>query len=148
MQKESLLTLLKREIPISQHMGINLLRIDELEVELELPLRPNSNHKGTLFGGSIYSGCALASYALFLNSIREVGLNTNNIVIGEGKIRYLRPLTKDSFIRAQWSSKCEKDLFFEKLSLKGKARIELMATIHEDEQLACEFKGKFVAFEK
>lgn len=145
MQTAPLLQLLYKEIPLSQHMQITLLRADTDKIALGLPLSPNKNHKGTLFGGSLYSGCALACYALFLSGLQQHGFSTQDIVIGDGHIRYRRPVTRDTVVTATWPSPDEKALFFETLRSKSKARINLRAVIEEDGKQCCEFVGRFVA---
>jgi thioesterase domain-containing protein len=144
--KDELETLLHKEIPLSQEMGVEILSLDPMQLELRLPLEPNKNHKNTLFGGSLYSACALACYGLFLTALRAENINTNNIVIGEGEIQYKAPVTKDTLVTASWPSPLEKVDFFTQLSKKGKARINMKALIEEDGVTACTFTGRFVAF--
>ncbi len=146
MQISELQNLLNREIPLSQHMGAQIQKIDPMELLMYLPLNANKNHKNTLFGGSLYAACALSCYGLFLSGLRDKGILTQNIVIADGNIRYLQPVTQDTVVKAEWPTKIEKSDFFDQLKAKGKARITMKATITENQLIACEFTGRFVAF--
>ncbi len=127
-------------------MGVRDFKVSQDEVSLLLPLEPNRNHKGTLFGGSLYSAGALACYGLFLSSLAERGIQNNNIVIAEGNIRYLKPVTRDIEIKAGWESAEAKDRFFQVLLSKKKARVIMVATGFENEELCFEFKSSFATW--
>jgi thioesterase domain-containing protein len=145
MKSTDIENLLKSKIPISDFMKIQINKLSEGELELKIPLPPNKNHKNTMFGGSIYSGCALASYGLFLAELSIAGFNTNNIVISDGNILYKKPITKDALIKACWPSATEKVRFFQQLQQKKKSRVNLTCTVFCENQLSAEFTGTFVA---
>lgn len=134
-----------KEIPISKSMGIKVLQSSSLDIVLKVNLLENKNHKGTVFGGSQYSACAIACYGLFLNGIREQGHQTNNIVIADGNIKYKAPVDQDFFVEAKWDAVIKNE-FFEKLKLLSKAKVELKAQVKIDSQVKAEFNGHFVAF--
>jgi thioesterase domain-containing protein len=146
MQIVALQNLLLNEIPLAASMGVRILALDDMTLDLALPLLPNRNHKNTLFGGSLYSASALACYGLFLNGLEDQGFRTKNIVIGDGDIKYFAPVTGDAVVRAEWPSAEEKSAFFDQLKHKGKARVRMKAGIEENGRPACEFTGRFVAF--
>lgn len=145
MNAAELLKLLNQEIPISKQMGISVFSVDELSCILKVELKPNLNHKGTGFGGSLYSCCAFAGYGLFLNGLRLNHFSTNDIVIAHGEIQYLLPVDSDFEVKAQWSSDSERKNFFGQLISKKKARTALHVQIHCRGQICAEFKGLFVA---
>lgn len=137
--------LLRTEIPIAQTIGIRNFTLSENHFSFELPLQPNINHKGTLFGGSLYSAGALACYGLFLSEIRAKDFGTNNIVISEGSMKYVAPVDQDAVVRASWSSPEEKQEFFDTLAAKNRARVLMRAKIEINGKLCAEFSGYFVA---
>lgn len=151
MKAQLLEDLLRKEIPISQAMGFHDLKlhtdpIDQTEsLTVTLPLEPNRNHKGTLFGGSLYAGSALACYGLFLMRLRDQGIQSNDLVIAKGEIKYLAPVNQDASIRAQWPSLQEMELFFKTLQTKKKARIPMTAEISVQGKICAQFIGHFVA---
>jgi thioesterase domain-containing protein len=137
--------LLKSEIPISNEMGIHDFQIADHRLTLKLPLKPNRNHKMTMFGGSLYAAGALACYGLFLSGLRGQSLQTNDIVISEGGMRYMAPVDADATIQAQWNSDEEMQKFFHALKMKKKARVLMRAEVKIQDRLCAEFSGMLVA---
>lgn len=86
-----LLKLFQTEIPITKALGIYDVQYQNDQLSLKAALEVNINHKGTFFGGTMYSCAALAAYGLFLSGLRERNYFTNNIVVSEGKFNYLKP---------------------------------------------------------
>lgn len=128
-------------------MGVEVLKVTDNDLQLLVSLNLNKNHKGTAFGGSQYSACALACYGLFLSSIREFGHNTNNIVIANGSIKYISPVTENFIIEVSWDTDL-KNHFFKTLNEKKKAKVNLTAHILEQnsKDIKSVFNGEFVAF--
>ena len=64
------------EFAVAKHMGIVVESADDSAVVLRAPLAPNANHKGTAFGGSLYSVAVLAGWAWATRYLasREVSL--------------------------------------------------------------------------
>ena len=75
---------LKKDIPITKHLQFSLLKLNEKECILSSKLKANINHKGTAFGGSQFSLCAVAAYAYVLKWLAQNKIETENIVIAEG----------------------------------------------------------------
>jgi len=138
--------LLRKEIPLSQAMGVRDFNFLNNEMTLLLPLAPNVNHKGTLFGGSLYSASALSCYGLFLSGLRENGVNTNNIVISEGHMKYFKPVEADALVTARWNTLEEKDKFFHGLLAKKKARVTMTAMTSVNAITCAQFTSSFVAW--
>lgn len=145
MNESELLNILSTEIPIGRALGISELKLQGQQLLLKIPLTPNLNHKKTMFGGSLYSACALACYGLFLNSLRNWHIATNNIVIADGKIRYLLPVSEDAEVLCQWPSEDSEEEFFKKLKSKGRAKSLIQAKVFCQGKLCVEFEGNFVA---
>ncbi len=145
MTDNDLLKILTSGIPISEKMGIRDLKISGHELSLTLPIAPNANHKQTMFGGSLYSSCALACYGLFLSGLRQRSIKTNDIVISEGTMRYVAPVDEDATVKALWNSAEEMDRFFQTLQAKKRARVLMRAQVLTTGKVAAEFSGFFVA---
>lgn len=144
MTPKELQDLFNQEIPITKSMGLDVVKSTSDEVILKFKLDENKNHKGTAFGGSQYSACALSCYGLFLVGLRERGFNTNNIVISDGQINYKAPVGENFLARASWSMDSKLD-FFDKLSRKQKAKVTLNAEIESKSKVCTVFRGDFVA---
>lgn len=136
---------LEKEIPMTQQLGFRVHSLSVDKAVCFLPLQPNLNHKGTLFGGSQYAGCALACYSLFLYNVRSLEEVTNNIVVSRGEIFYKKPAQGDVVIEALWPSENERERFLKSLEKKGKSRVGLLARVLSDTGLLLsEFHGDFV----
>ncbi len=140
---------LENEIPITKELGFSVQQLSLEKALCSLPLEPNINHKGTLFGGSQYAGCALACYSLFLYNVRSLKEVTNNIVVSHAEISYKKPAHGDVQIEATWRSAEERHHFLESLRRKGKSRVSLTARVNDREDLLLtEFHGDFVVILK
>lgn len=144
MNTGELQSLFFKEIPITKSMGLTVTTVDAEKIEILFNLAENKNHKGTAFGGSQYTACALACYGLFLVGIREKGFLTNNIVIAEGRIKYKAPVKQNFMVRAVWDLPL-KSSFFKTLTQKKKAKVLLSAHVLTDREICAEFSGDFVA---
>ncbi len=83
-----------------QGLGITVVRDDDDNVVLQMPLSGNTNDKGTMFAGSIYSLMVLAGWKLAMNSADAAG-KPGNVVISDASVKYLRPITQDCQATAQ-----------------------------------------------
>lgn len=144
MTPKELQHLFNQEIPITKSMGLDVIKAKSDEVILKFKLDVNKNHKGTAFGGSQYSACALACYGLFLVGLRERGYTTNNIVISDGKISYDCPVGENFMAKASWPTESQTE-FFAKLSRKQKAKVTLNALVEAQGKTCTSFEGDFVA---
>lgn len=86
-------SVLHRDIPLTQAMGLTVLDWQAHQLSLHLPLEPNVNHKSTMFGGSLYCGAVLAGWGWLHLRLKEEGIDDGHIVIQEGQISYPLPVT-------------------------------------------------------
>jgi thioesterase domain-containing protein len=126
-------------------MQAEVSKIDFSQCTVRAPLSANINHKGTVFGGSLYSVSALSCYGLFLFGLRQHGIPTDNIVIAHGEMDYIKPVTKDFDVIAGWLEPNLSQEFFSTLLKKGKARASLVAKVYVDSVACAEFNAEFVA---
>ena len=133
---------LHEEIPLSRAMGIQVAAYSNNSLRLTAPLAPNTNHKCTAFGGSLYSLAVLCGWGLLHLKLREAGLR-KHIVIQESNIRYLLPVENDM------AAECHVDeaafaRFLRTLEKRGKSRLALDVVIMRDGRPAVEFSGRYV----
>lgn len=132
-----------QNIPISAAMGIRVLEASNQKVVLAAPFAKNINHKKTVFGGSLHAVCALACWSIMHLNLKEIA--PVDIVIAQSTVDFLVPVTEDFqavCIRPEddsWSR------FLKTLNSKGKARIELDATIRQVDKKAVAFHAVFAA---
>ena len=134
--------ILHNEIPISKAMGIRVRGYDGSSLDLAAPLAPNTNHKSTAFGGSLYSLAVLCGWGLLHLKLAEAKLH-KHIVIQEGKIHHLHPVVHDLHAECRLDNAAF-NRFLNTLHRYGRARILLNVTITQDNRPAVQFSGRYV----
>ena len=134
-----------RRIPLTRAMEVHVISTDETGFAVEAPVRPNHNHLGTAFGGSINAVATLAGYGLLWLELRE---ETAEVVIRESSIRFLQPIRETIHAVCERPDAEELRNFKIAFRAKGKARIALRVQVLENDELAAEFKGTFVALRR
>lgn len=132
------------EIPLTQHMGLQVAAYDEQQLTLSANFNKNINHNQTAFGGSLSSLCTLSAWGLLVLKLREHSIAAN-VVVQQSSIDYLKPITKDFTAVATMPADAAFDRFLKTLQRRQIARVKLSATIHQDGDLAVCFDGQFVA---
>jgi thioesterase domain-containing protein len=133
---------LHTQIPLTRAMGAQVASYDGREVIVTAPLAPNRNHLGTAFGGSLSVLATLAGYALLW---LELGDRHAHVVIRRSSLQFHRPVRGELRAHCRAPDAATLTTFHEAFTRKGKARLELRVEIVEDDQLAVEFTGTFVA---
>ncbi len=134
---------LTQDIPITRHMGITIERYDEKGLVLKAPLAGNTNPKGTAFAGSINSLITLAGWGSIWLLLKELGID-GYVVIQSSQTSYLHPVADDFTALCHRPPQDEIAKMEQALRKKGKARMELIVEIRQGEELAVEFKGRYV----
>jgi thioesterase domain-containing protein len=130
------------QIPITRAMGVQVAAYDGSEFVVTAPLGANHNHLGTAFGGSLAAVATLAAYGfLWL----ELGDRTVHLVIRDSALSYRRPVRREICAICRRPSDAEINAFKAAVAQKGKGRISLRVMIEEDNEVAVEFEGTFVA---
>jgi thioesterase domain-containing protein len=135
---------INREIALAKHMGVIVESADDEAVILRAPLAPNSNHKGTAFGGSLYSLAVLTGWAWATRYLAARGINAD-AVIQESNMRFLVPVQGEMRASIEIPSSGEIDKFAKMLHRAGRGRINLRVNIHHNRVLATIFDGLFAA---
>ncbi len=143
MSNTQLETYLHEHIPLSAAMGIRVLEASSLQVILRAPFKPNINHKKTVFGGSLHAVSTLACWCLMYMHTNEIP--SAEVVITQSDIDYLLPVTSDFQAQCQLPDQKSWKRFIDIYKLKGKSRIILHSTIHQNDRLAVSFTGTFAA---
>ncbi|MFL6585095.1 MAG: YiiD C-terminal domain-containing protein [Chthoniobacterales bacterium] len=132
---------LHEKIPVTRAMGTRIVPDAQTGFAVQAPVALNYNHLHTAFGGSINAIATLAAYAfLWL----RVGENCH-VVVRESTIKFERPIRKT--IRARCASPTADAFraFDAALCARGRARLELRVSVDDEEAVAAEFVGTFVA---
>jgi len=139
---------LERSIPLSRAMQLSVVSFTPGGLMLRAPLAPNSNDKGTAFGGSLSALLTLAGWGWLWIMARREGLECDLLIQG-GEIRYIAPVTRIIEAHCPAASVSDWENFRAGLNRKGKARIALDPRILDSEgQEAVTFQSSYVALRK
>jgi thioesterase domain-containing protein len=133
-----------REIMLARPMGIIVEAANDLGLVLRAPLAPNANHKGTAFGGSLYSLAVLTGWAWLTRFLVTRNLDAE-AVIQESSMRFLKPVHGEMRASIEIPSADEVDKFQKMLLRADRGRIRLQVNMHEGAALATVFDGLFAA---
>jgi thioesterase domain-containing protein len=133
-----------REIILAKPMGVIVESADDLGLVLRAPLAPNANHKGTAFGGSLYSLAVLAGWAWLTRFLATRGLDAE-AVIQESSMRFLKPVHGEMRACLEIPAAADIDKFQKMLVRAARGRIRLQVKMHEGSALATIFDGLFAA---
>jgi thioesterase domain-containing protein len=134
---------LRREIPVTRHLGITVESYDGKRLVLSAPLAQNINHKGTAFAGSLNALVTLAGWGQLWLILKERQLH-GKIVIQDSTNSYLLPVQSDFRASCDRPSPAQITRLENTFRKHHRARIELQAEIHDGSELAVSFKGRYV----
>jgi thioesterase domain-containing protein len=133
-----------REIVLARPMGVIVESADDLSLVLRAPLAPNANHKGTAFGGSLYSLAVLTGWAWLTRFLATRKLDAE-AVIQESSMRFLKPVHGEMRACLEIPAAADIDKFQKMLVRADRGRIRLQVKMHEGSALATIFDGLFAA---
>ena len=133
-----------REIMLARPMGIIVEAANDAKLVLRAPLAPNANHKGTAFGGSLYSLAVLTGWAWLTRFLATRKLDAE-AVIQESNMRFLKPVHGEMRACLEIPAAADIDKFQKMLMRADRGRIRLRVQMHEGSALATIFDGLFAA---
>ena len=135
---------LMTEFALAIHLGVEVEFAGDESVVLRAPLVANANHKGTAFGGSLFSLAALAGWAWLTRYVAQQGIAAE-AVIQDAQIDYLLPVTGELRAVLHAPSALDIERFRKMLRRAGRGRLLISVDIHSDDSLATRFSGVFAA---
>ena len=139
---------LDSSIPLTRAMQLKVVSFTPGGLVLKAPLAPNSNDKGTAFGGSLSAMLTLAGWGWLWIMARREELPCDLMIHG-GEIRFLSPLTRDFEAHCPAAEVVDWEKFSRQLQAKGKARIQLQpCVLDSDGHEAVTFQSSYVALKK
>ncbi len=137
-------TRIDREIMLAKPMGIVVESADEATLVLRAPLAPNSNHKGTAFGGSLYSLSVLTGWAWITRFLATRQIDAD-AVIQESSMRFLAPVHGEMRACIEIPSDADVEKFQKMLLRADRGRIRLQVNLYHGLELGTVFDGLFAA---
>ena len=135
---------LHNEIPLTKMMELKIQDYNEKELITTAPLNININDKGTAFGGSLSTMTIISAWSLCWLISKELGFDSNNIVIIKNETSFRKPVTKDIICYTKKPSFEEIKLLKQKLETKKSASIKIESAIIENNEICVEFLGYYV----
>ena len=109
---------LHNEIPLTKLMNIKIENYNDSELITTAPLDININDKGTAFGGSLSTITIISAWSLCWLISKELGFNSNNIVIIKNETSFRKPVTKDIICHTKKPSYKQIEILKQKLITK------------------------------
>src|SRR5580692_9586014 len=129
-----------REIMVAKPMGIIVEAANDSGVILRAPLAPNSNHKGTAFGGSLYSLSVLTGWAWITRFLVTRQFDAD-AVIQESTMRFLAPVHGEMRACIEIPAEADIDKFQRMLLRADRGRIRLQVNLYHGLKLGTVFDG-------
>lgn len=144
MTPTALTSLLHREIPLTQALGLAVEMAENDRIRVIGPFDANRNLHGTVFAGSIYCFATLAGWTL-VHSVCQREQLPAAVVLRHADIRYLKPLAEAPAAEAWLPEPEAVGQFLHSLRSKGRGKLLIPAELKTGDQLAARFTGEFVA---
>lgn len=135
---------LYNDIPLTKIMEIKIQNYTNQELITTASLGININDKGTAFGGSLSTITIISGWSLCWLISKELGFDSNNIVIIKNETSFRKPVTKDIVCHTKKPSLQEIQILKEKLLTKKSASIRIDSKIIEDGETCVDFVGFYV----
>ncbi len=142
---KTLETTLHKEVPLTEQMGMRVERHDKDELVLHADFEPNINIHGTVFGGSLYSICAVTCWSMLHLKFEEEGIDAHS-VLRQANITYMHPVRGDIKARCRLPGDEAFKEFILRLKQGEKSRIELKAEIFSEDGVAVVYTGIYTSF--
>jgi thioesterase domain-containing protein len=136
--------LIDADIALAKHIGAVIESADDHGLVLRAPLQANANHKGTAFGGSLYSLAALAGWAW---ATRYLALHdiSAEAVLQDSNMRFLLPVHGELRAYLLMPAAPDIDKFRKMLERAARGRIQLRVELRNGTAVGALFEGLFVA---
>jgi thioesterase domain-containing protein len=135
---------LYEQIPLSKAMEVQVMKITSNLVILAAPIKPNINHRSTVFGGSASALAILSAWTLVNFRLQSEGIQTR-LVIQKNTISYDHPITSNFEAVCSLTEQQVWTKFSKILQKKKKSRITVNSFLQCQGQQVGEFTGIFVA---
>ena len=136
---------LASEIPVTLHLGLEVIAHDERGLVLAAPLAKNVNHEGTAFAGSVNAVATLAGWGWVWLALREAG-QAGHVVLQDSTVRYLEPIDADFHAYALPPSTAAVERLLEAVRRHHRGRIGLTVEVRGGERRLAVFEGRYVAY--
>lgn len=143
MNADDLNRYLRAHIPLSVHMGMEVVLLEPARVQVLLPLAPNLNPHGTVFGGAL-AALGLATGWMLLHAAFARADLAVKLVGKQSECLFLAPATTDSIAEA-CCAEIDLDLLLARFRDQGRARQEVETVIRVGDIDVARHRGVYSA---
>lgn len=136
-------TYLYRHIPLSLHMGLRVLDAEPGRLRVHLPLAPNVNPHGTVFGGALAALGLVGGWLLLHTAFQRAAVDAQ-LVGKQGSCDFLAPATGDCVAETLCTS-AELDALLAQFRERGRARHTVTTVIRVGEREVARHLGVYTA---
>jgi len=136
------------EMPITKHLEFSLAADSDGKLRASAPLKPNANHMGTAFGGSLSMLATVTGWAMMHQLVQDTVEDMRRrveVIIQEGDIEYLKPVRDNISVICERPDEDAIERFQSMLDRWGRARLDLKCKIDAAGERAVTFIGRYVA---
>ena len=137
--------LLATQIPITDHMNLDIECVSENEFAIRAPLAPNRNDKGTGFAGSLYSAMVLAGWCFVSTKLKADGLDAQ-VAVTSSHVDFLHPVTDDFSAVCRLSDPDQWVHFVSKLEKRRNYHISLSVDLICAGDVKATLTGQYIAW--
>jgi len=134
---------LHRHIPLTAAVAARVRRMEPGLVEISAPLGPNTNHRGTAFGGSLSTLAILSGWVVLQQALQAEHVAAR-LVIQKSECDYMEPVDADFSAESRLPLE-EWPRFLQTLARRGRARITVLSLIRADGREVLRASGTYVA---
>ena len=148
---QKLEALIVEEMPITKHLEFSLAKESDGKLRASAPLKPNANHMGTAFGGSLSMLATVTGWAMMYQLVEdavEEAKRRVEVIIQEGDIEYLKPVRDNISVICERPDDAAIERFRSMLDRWGRARLDLKCKIDAAGERAVTFIGRYGALAK
>jgi thioesterase domain-containing protein len=134
---------LHAHVPLSRHMGLRVHSATRERVEIALPLAPNVNPHGTIFGGAQTAACLVGGWMLMHAAFARAGMPAQ-VVGKEARCEFLAPATGDCLV-VTTCEPAELDALIARFTEHGRARQPLLTVVRLGDVEVSRLQGLYTA---
>lgn len=131
-------------IPLSRAMQVSTQAVSTDSVVLSAPLRPNINHRDTVFGGSASALAMLAAWSLLNVRLSQQSVPFR-LVIQRNVMEFIAPMSGEFTATSSLKAPQSWERQLRMLERKGAARFTVIAELSCAGKHTGNFSGEFVA---
>ena len=143
MTADELQRYLHAHIPLSRHMQLRVERAQREQQVLHLPLAPNVNPHGTIFGGALSAAGLVGGWMLLHAAFVRAGIEA--MLVGkEGRCEFLAPATDDCTVETRCDA-AQLDALLDAFRQRGRARQSLTTILRVGAREVARHHGVYTA---